>query len=123
MVAIKAETIRRCPDGACTSRLRMKCTRQRCQDVPVSNAPATRRTAWFHCFAGTSGDMTMASLVHAGADPAAVADILGGLPLDPDVRAVLSGAPDVFIDDEELQKLWPGEARYYLVIEKPSVRL
>ncbi|MFZ4721273.1 MAG: nickel insertion protein, partial [Ilumatobacteraceae bacterium] len=40
------------------------------------------RTAWFHCFAGTAGDMTMASLVHAGADPAAVADILGGLPLD-----------------------------------------
>jgi len=31
------------------------------------------------------------------------------------------GAPSVFIDDEELQKLWPGEARYYLVIEKPSV--
>ena len=40
------------------------------------------RTAWFHCFAGTAGDMTMASLVHAGADPTAVADILGGLPLD-----------------------------------------
>ena len=40
------------------------------------------RTAWFHCFAGTAGDMTMASLVHAGADPAEVAAILGGLPLD-----------------------------------------
>ena len=40
------------------------------------------RTAWFHCFAGTAGDMTMASLVHAGADPAQVAEILGGLPLD-----------------------------------------
>jgi uncharacterized protein (TIGR00299 family) protein len=39
-------------------------------------------TAWFHCFAGTAGDMTMASLVNAGADPAAVAHILGGLPLD-----------------------------------------
>jgi len=40
------------------------------------------RTAWFHCFAGTAGDMTMASLVHAGADPAEVAAILGGLPVD-----------------------------------------
>jgi uncharacterized protein (TIGR00299 family) protein len=40
------------------------------------------RTAWFHCFAGTAGDMTMASLVHAGADPMAIAEIVGGLPLD-----------------------------------------
>ena len=40
------------------------------------------RTAWFHCFAGTAGDMTMASLVHAGADPVQIAAILGGLPLD-----------------------------------------
>jgi len=40
------------------------------------------RTAWFHCFAGTAGDMTMASLVHAGADPVEVAAILSGLPLD-----------------------------------------
>lgn len=40
------------------------------------------RTAWFHCFAGTAGDMSMAALVHAGADPGAVADLLGGLPLD-----------------------------------------
>ena len=38
-------------------------------------------TAWFHCFAGTAGDMTMASLVHAGADPVAVAAILAGLPV------------------------------------------
>ena len=38
-------------------------------------------TAWFHCFAGTAGDMTMASLVHAGADPVAVAAILAGLPM------------------------------------------
>ncbi len=39
-------------------------------------------TAWFHCFAGTAGDMTMASLVHAGADPMAVAAIVAGLPIE-----------------------------------------
>lgn len=39
-------------------------------------------TAWFHCFAGTAGDMTMASLVHAGADPFAVAAIVAGLPVE-----------------------------------------
>ena len=40
------------------------------------------RTAWFHCFAGTAGDMTLASLVHAGADPFAVSEIVAGLPID-----------------------------------------
>jgi len=40
------------------------------------------RTAWFHCFAGTAGDMTMASLVHAGADQMAVASIVAGLAID-----------------------------------------
>ena len=39
-------------------------------------------TAWFHCFAGTAGDMTMAALVAAGADPLEVIGIVGGLPLD-----------------------------------------
>ncbi len=40
------------------------------------------KTAWFHCFAGTAGDMTMAALVHAGADPGEVAAIVSGLGLD-----------------------------------------
>jgi uncharacterized protein (TIGR00299 family) protein len=40
------------------------------------------RTAWFHCFAGTAGDMTMGSLVHAGAEPTEVMAILAGLGLD-----------------------------------------
>jgi uncharacterized protein (TIGR00299 family) protein len=40
------------------------------------------RTAWFHCFAGTAGDMTMGSLVHAGADPVAVMDIVASLGVD-----------------------------------------
>jgi pyridinium-3,5-bisthiocarboxylic acid mononucleotide nickel chelatase len=43
---------------------------------------AVTRTAWFHCFAGTAGDMTMAALVDAGADPLMIADIVGRLDLD-----------------------------------------
>ena len=50
------------------------------EDAPMTTAHG--RTAWFHCFAGTAGDMTLASLVHAGADPVAVAAIVAGLPLD-----------------------------------------
>ena len=38
--------------------------------------------AWFHCGAGTAGDMTLASLVDAGADSLQVIEILGGLALD-----------------------------------------
>lgn len=40
------------------------------------------RVAWFHCFAGTAGDMTLAALVHAGAHPDAVASMVGGVPID-----------------------------------------
>ena len=39
-------------------------------------------TAWFHCFAGTAGDMTMAALIDAGADPLQVLQIVGALPVD-----------------------------------------
>ena len=30
-------------------------------------------------------------------------------------------APNVFIDDAKLKALWPSQARYYLVAEKPAV--
>ncbi|HQV56516.1 MAG TPA: nickel pincer cofactor biosynthesis protein LarC [Ilumatobacteraceae bacterium] len=40
------------------------------------------RTAWFHCFAGTAGDMTMAALIDAGANPDAVAQMVAGVALD-----------------------------------------
>ncbi len=43
---------------------------------------AVTRTAWFHCFAGTAGDMTMASLVDAGADRMVIADLVGRLDLE-----------------------------------------
>ena len=39
-------------------------------------------TAWFHCFAGTAGDMTLGALIDAGADPVAVAEIVSRLGID-----------------------------------------
>jgi pyridinium-3,5-bisthiocarboxylic acid mononucleotide nickel chelatase len=41
-----------------------------------------RRVAWFNCQAGVAGDMTMAALVDAGADPDVVASTIGGLGVD-----------------------------------------
>jgi len=40
------------------------------------------KAAWFHCFAGTAGDMTLGALIDAGADPVAVAEIVGALDVD-----------------------------------------
>lgn len=40
------------------------------------------RTAWFHCHAGTAGDMSLAALVDAGADSTEVARLVGGLGLE-----------------------------------------
>jgi len=46
------------------------------------SASTNRRIAWFNCQAGVAGDMTMAALVDAGADPDVVASIIGGLGVD-----------------------------------------
>ena len=40
------------------------------------------RVAWFNCQAGVAGDMAMAALVDAGADPDVVAQTIGGLGVD-----------------------------------------
>jgi uncharacterized protein (TIGR00299 family) protein len=50
---------------------------------PITGEPtAAGRVAWFNCQAGVAGDMTMAALVDAGADPDVVASIIGGLGVD-----------------------------------------
>ncbi|MDO8362789.1 MAG: nickel pincer cofactor biosynthesis protein LarC [Actinomycetota bacterium] len=64
-------------------------------------------TAWFHCFAGTAGDMTMASLIHAGADQASVASIVAHLPVneyaltfEPVLRCGLAAVKAVVVVDD-----------------------
>jgi len=47
----------------------------------AEHATAEHTTAWFHCFAGTAGDMSMGALIDAGADPVAVMEIVGRLGL------------------------------------------
>ena len=47
-----------------------------------TSEPGARRLAWFNCQAGVAGDMTMAALVDAGADPDVVASTIGGLGVD-----------------------------------------
>jgi len=49
----------------------------------ADTAPSSgHRIAWFNCQAGVAGDMTMAALVDAGADPDIVASTIGGLGVD-----------------------------------------
>jgi pyridinium-3,5-bisthiocarboxylic acid mononucleotide nickel chelatase len=47
----------------------------------ITSGPG-RRVAWFNCQAGVAGDMTMAALVDAGADPDVVASTIAGLGVD-----------------------------------------
>jgi pyridinium-3,5-bisthiocarboxylic acid mononucleotide nickel chelatase len=51
-------------------------------DAAERGEPDGRRIAWFNCQAGVAGDMTMAALVDAGADPDVVASTIAGLGVD-----------------------------------------
>lgn len=48
----------------------------------MTDEPGSGRIAWFHCHAGTAGDMTLAALIDAGADVDAVVAMLAGLNLN-----------------------------------------
>ncbi len=53
-----------------------------------------RRLAWFHCFSGIAGDMALAALIDAGADPEEIRRLLERLPVsgwDLTVEAVMRG--------------------------------
>jgi len=47
----------------------------------LSNHPRPERWAYFDCFAGLSGDMTLGAMLDAGLDQAALEDVLGRLDL------------------------------------------
>ncbi len=51
-------------------------------DRTATHRTAPHRTAWFHCFSGVSGDMTLGALIDAGADPVAIGEILNTLGID-----------------------------------------
>lgn len=58
------------------------------------NHPSPERWAYFDCFAGISGDMTLGALIDAGLDPAALEEVLRSLGIPGfrlEVRQVLKG--------------------------------
>jgi pyridinium-3,5-bisthiocarboxylic acid mononucleotide nickel chelatase len=49
--------------------------------TPSANTQSARRIAWFNCFSGIAGDMTLGSLVDAGADSGELARMLQRIPI------------------------------------------